>query len=71
MLNSRTCRAIEDNIRDFNATEMMEFRQFLCKEIDNSNDLIDCIKKANGEDVHLDTLVRDQYYDAFLKMHLS
>ena len=71
MLNSRTCKAIEANINEFSKTEMFTFIKYLCDEVDEIYDLITCIQKAHGDDVHLDTVLRDQYYDAFLKMHLS
>ncbi len=72
MMNDRTCRAIEANIREFCGRDRITFRQFLCKEIFDAKDLADCIKRADGDDdVHLDTLVRDQYFNAFLKMHIS
>ena len=72
MMNDRTCRAIDANIREFDEREMTEFRKFLSMEITDATDLCDCIKKASGDDdIHLDTLVRDQYFNAFLKMHIS
>ena len=70
-MNSRTCRAIEANINDFSPGEIIEFRKLLCDEIYDIHDLITCIKKADGEEIHLDTALRDKYFDCFLKMHLS
>ena len=71
MLNTKTCNAIDENIKEFTQAEMVEFRQTLCNEILDAYDLAQCIRKSNGEDIHLDTIVRDQYINAFLKMHIS
>lgn len=76
MMNGKVCKAIKDNIqRDFTESEMIEFRKRLCEvfsgDSDSAQDLCDCIMLSAGKDVHLDTVVRDKFYDAYLLMHLG
>ena len=73
MMNAKVCDAIIENIREFNKNELSVFWSYLAEEISDPRDLCDCIMytTTNGDDIHLDTIVRDQFFNAYLKMHTS
>lgn len=72
MLTLQTQKAIIKNIQTFDAEERKNFIIRLTEETYNEDDLIDMIKVKEMKDYEdLDTIVRDQYINAFLKMHIS
>ena len=72
MISTEVQEAIIQNIKEFDERERQQFKMRLVEEAYNDQDLIDMINVKETEDYwDLDTAVRDNYMDAFLKMHIN
>ena len=72
MLSVEVQNAIIQNIQEFDEREKRQFKMHLVEEAYDDKDLVDMININKSEDYWaLDTVVRDAYIDAFLKMHIS
>lgn len=72
MMTVNVQREIVKNISGFSESDMRTFWKYLADEAPDTNDLVDMVKVRDYEAYsELDTLVRDRYINAYLKMHLS
>jgi hypothetical protein len=72
MMTVNVQREIVKNISGFSESDMRTFWKYLADEAPDANDMVDMIKVSDYEAYcELDTLVRDRYINAYLKMHLS
>ena len=72
MMSAEVQEAIVKNIQGFDDREKRQFRMHLVEEAFCDEDLVDMISvKGMGDYWNLDTAVRDNYMDAYLKMHIS